>query len=352
MSVAKKAVKESKEVAKLARDAAMNELIERLNPTIKAIVDAQMRAGTLGADAGNLSEGVNRMRQAADYDGITDFEEGVDMKKDKKDQAESVSALFPSIVEMSGEMDEAADEDMDEATEAPVTEGEDEEMDEDLEISESELEEMYAEALQLEVDVKKGFSDMEKPHELGGGVKNDNTKEPASLADLKAGEHTWEGEEPPHKKDWIPEGKVRAAIEQGLRENVVLFRQNKKLREMVQKMHKQLRESNLLNSKILHVNKFMTAHKLTSEQKKTVIESIDKGSTIKEVKSIFGILENSFKAAGAVSESAVRRPRGDSQKRRTSGAPDPKVLRESADREEGGGVTRWQQLAGLKKIVG
>jgi transposase-like protein len=91
----------------------------------------------------------------------------------------------------------------------------------------------------------------------------------------------------------------------------------------------------------------MTAHKLTKEQKKAVIESIDKGSTVSEVKRIFGILESSFKAAGAVTESAARRPRADAQKRRTSGAPDAKVLRESADKAEGNGYGRWQQLAGL-----
>jgi len=104
---------------------------------------------------------------------------------------------------------------------------------------------------------------------------------------------------------------------------------------------------NLLNSKILHVNKFMTAHRLTKEQKKSVIESIDKGSSVNEVRRIFSILESSFRAAGAVTESAARRPHGDSQKRRTSGAPDAKVLRESADKAEGSGIARWKQLAGL-----
>jgi len=113
-------------------------------------------------------------------------------------------------------------------------------------------------------------------------------------------------------------------------------------------MHRKLSESNVLNAKILHVNKFLQAHgRLTAEQKRAVIESIDKGSTVKEVRSIFSILESSFKAAGTVSESAVRRPRADSQKARTSGAPTAKVLRESADKAENNGFGRWQQLAGL-----
>ncbi len=97
----------------------------------------------------------------------------------------------------------------------------------------------------------------------------------------------------------------------------------------------------------------MAANRLTTEQKKTVIESIDRGTTVKEVKSIFSIIQSSFRAAGAtVNESARERPRANSQRARTTGAVNPQVLRESTDRLEDGSSSRWQQLAGLKKIVG
>lgn len=334
MSIVKRAVTESKDVARLAVDAAKNELIEQLNPMVQKIIEKNLRAGTLGED-------LDRIRCHEDGYG-DDFEEGKDMAKD--DKFESVAALFPGVNEVADEMDEGADE-VTEAEEAPVEEAADD-MDEELEISESELEEMYAEALQLEVEVKKGFSDMAKPHELGAGAKYNSHGEAASLTDLKAGEHEWDREEPPAKKDWTVK-EIRNLVKQGMAENQALVNQNTKLTEMVKTLHGKLSEMNLLNSKILHVNKFMTAHKLTKEQKKSVIESIDKGNTVSEVKRIFGILESSFKAAGAVTESAARRPRADSQKRRTSGAPDAKVLRESADKAEGTGYGRWQQLAGL-----
>lgn len=350
MSIVNKAVKESKDVARLAVDAAKNELIEQLTPTIQRIIDGRMRAGTLGRDVTAL-EGVNRMHQAdSGYGGISDFEEGIDMK----DKMESVAALFPGVNEVADDMDESAIDETeqvyegDEVDEAKETD----DMDEELEISESELEEMYAEALQLEVEVKKGFGDMSKPHELGAGAKYNSFSEPGSVEDLKAGEHQWDTEVPPAKQDFTVK-EIRSLVKQGMAENKALSYQNAKLTEMVKTLHGKLSEMNLLNSKILHVNKFMTAHRLTREQKKSVIESIDKGATVNEVKRIFGILESSFRAAGAVNESTARRPRGDSQKRRTSGAPDAKVLRESAGKAEGGGENnRWKQLAGLSKIVG
>lgn len=355
MSIAKSAVNESKAVARLAVDAAKNELIEHLTPTIQAIIDGQLRRGALGQDVAALrGEGVNRMRQAAGgYDGISDFEEGRDMKKDKDEKVESVAALFPGVNEIAegdpdggGEdMGEGVDESEDEAT----YEGKDEDgVDETLELSEAELNAIYREALQLEVDVKKGFGDMAKPHELGAGAKYDSTGEEGSLIDMKSGEHPWEHDEPPAKKKWTVES-LRPLIRQGMAENRGLREQNSKLREMVKAMHGKLTEMNLLNSKILHVNKFMSSHgRLTREQKQSVIESIDRGNTVKEVKSIYAILESSYKASSAISESVGRRPRADSQRRRTSGAPDTRVLRESADRGEGDNAyDRLRQLAGL-----
>lgn len=347
MSIAKNAVNESKAVARLAVDAAKNELIEQLTPTIQAIIDGQLRRGALGED-------VDRLRRAADGYGETEFEEGKDMKKDKKDKMESVAALFPGVSEMAEADDNGYDDTTDEGleesdgTERPgVDEAKDDDMDETLELSESELESIYHEALQLEVDVKKGFSDMAKPHELGAGAKAQYQSDGANLADYGSGEKEWDNVEPPAKKKWTVES-LRPLIKRGMAENRALAAQNAKLTEMVKAMHGKLSEMNLLNSKILHVNKFMTNHnRLTSEQKRSVIESIDRGCTVKEVKSIFSILENSFKAAGAVTESTVRRPRADSQKRRTSGAPNERVLRESADRGEGGGYDRLRQLAGL-----
>lgn len=349
MSIVNRAVKESKDVARLAVDAAKNELIEQLAPTIKSIIDGQLRRGVLGED-------VDRLRRAADGYGETEFEEGKEMSKKDKDKMESVAALFPGVTEVA-EMDEgddmgyddlgAKDEGLGEAEE--VDEAADE-TDESIEISETELEAMYAEALQLEVDVTKGFRDMAKPHEFGAGAKAQYQSDPANLADYKNGEAEWDNIEPPAKKDFTVK-EIRKMVKRGMAENAALAEQNQKLTEMVKALSGKLTEMNLLNSKILHVNKFMTAHRLTAEQKKTVIESIDRGNTVKEVKSIFSILESSFKAAGAVNESAVRRPRADSQKLRTSGAPGAKVLRESADKAEGGGFDRWSQLAGLKKLT-
>lgn len=345
MSIAKRAVKESKGLAELAVSAAQSRIIEQLAPEIKAVVDAAMRSG-------KLDEDVDRLRRAADGHGETEFEEGKDMADDK---LESVAALFPNVNEMADEVDESEDvalEGADEVDESADNDADD--VAEELEMNNEELEAMYNEALQLEVDVSKGFKDMAKPHEFGAGAKGQYQSDGANLADYKNGESEWDDVDPPAKQDWtVKEAKIRRLVRKGIAENKALAEQNAKLREMSGRLAKKLKEMNLLNTKILHVNRFMTSYKLNNEQKKSVIESIDKGKTVAEVKNIYAVVEKTLRTSGAVSESADRRraARADSQKHRTTGAADQRVLRESVDRAEGQGFGRWTQLAGLKKLT-
>lgn len=344
MSIVGRAVKDSKEIARLAVDAAKNELVEEISPAIKRLIERRLREGT-------LSDDVDRLRRHADGHMETEFEEG---KKMEDEKMESVASLFPGVNEVS-ENDDVYEAEIPtlgegEDMEDDVQEGADAPVDETIELSESELEAMYNEALQLEVDVSKGFKATVEPHELGGGARNDNTGEAAALADKKSGEHQWDDETPPAKQDYSMK-EVRQLVRRGMAENKQLRAKATKLEGMVRKMHGKLVEMNLLNSKILHVNKFMSSHRLTNEQKATVIEGIDKASTIAEVKNIYGIIEATFKVTGVVTESK-NKPRADTGKRRTSGAPDAKVLRESADKAEGKGqYDRMQQLAGLSKLT-
>lgn len=343
MSIVGRAVKDSQEVARLAVDAAKNELVEHISPAIKKLIEKRLREGA-------LSEDVDRLRRAADGHMETEFEEGKQMDMDDE-QMESVANLFPGVNEVT-EGDDVAEGEvptLGEGEDEPVEEAADE-MDETIELSESELERMYAEALQMEVDVSKGFRPIAEPHELGAGAKNDNTGEQAALADKKSGEHPWEGEVPPAKQDYTVK-EIRQLVKRGMAENKQLRQRNAQLEKVARALHGKLSEMNLLNSKILHVNKFMASHRLTNEQKKTVIESIDTGKSVTEVKNIYGILESTFKVTGVVSENRNNKPRADAGKRRTSGAPNAKVLRESADKAAGGQNARLLELAGLSKLT-
>lgn len=347
-SVAKRAVAEAREVTRLAVNAAKNELIEEMTPALKDLIERRLRAGLLGED-------VDRLRRAADGYGETEFEEGKEMADKKDDDMdEGVGALFPAISEADDDVCEGGMPEYgatDEATEQ-VAEGD--AVDEEIEISEAELARYYSEGLQLEVDVKKGFGDLPTSADVGHMDKG------PALSDEKSGEHPWEDEEPPAKQDYSVKESIgpqtRTLIKRGIAENkslraevkrlTALANENKKLKERLNVAGQKLSEMNLFNSKILHVSKFMNRHRLTAEQKRAVVESLDRATSLDEVKRTYAVLETTFRAAGVVSEGADRRKaKATGGKLRTSGAAKQEVLRESADAGQGVKFTRWQELA-------
>jgi hypothetical protein len=80
------------------------------------------------------------------------------------------------------------------------------------------------------------------------------------------------------------------------------------------------------------------------------MESIDKARSIEQVKMVYEAITSSFAVSRTLSEEKTRKPIVNAQRRRTSGAPNERVLRESVDNEsDNSGFARLQTLAGLIK---
>ena len=113
--------------------------------------------------------------------------------------------------------------------------------------------------------------------------------------------------------------------------------------ETIEQLKKDLHETNLLNSKLLYVNKIFKANNLSESQKVNVIAAFDKAETVKEVKLVFetvseNVLVNSKEQ---VSESKVK---GMASKATGTTASKPEVISEVSDT-----VRRMQKLAGIIK---
>ena len=65
--------------------------------------------------------------------------------------------------------------------------------------------------------------------------------------------------------------------------------------ETIQSLRKDLHEVNLLNSKLLYVNKLFKSNNLTESQKANVIASFDKAETVKEVNLVFVTFSSTIK---------------------------------------------------------
>jgi len=121
-------------------------------------------------------------------------------------------------------------------------------------------------------------------------------------------------------------------------------KQNEELNEAletVETLRKELNETNLLNAKLLYVNKVFKANNLNESQKANVIAAFDKAETVKEVKLVFETVSENIPSGNK--KEVVREARGFASA--AVGKSDkPEVITEANE-----AVRRMQKLAGIIK---
>jgi len=109
------------------------------------------------------------------------------------------------------------------------------------------------------------------------------------------------------------------------------------MKKEVDELKKELHEVNLLNSKLLYVNKIFRGKNLTENQKAKVLGAFDKATTVAEVKLVFETLNEGLTTAKA----AIKENLGRASK--PMGVATKKPIMEVNSQ-----VARWQKLAGIK----
>jgi hypothetical protein len=123
-----------------------------------------------------------------------------------------------------------------------------------------------------------------------------------------------------------------------------LIAKTKELNEAVKTvgiLRKELQEVNLLNSKLLYVNKIFKANNLTESQKVNVITTFDKAESVKEVKLVFDTVS---KGLGKPSSKTapLHENRGSASRATGLTVKPPEII------EVDETVKRWQKLAGIE----
>ena len=116
--------------------------------------------------------------------------------------------------------------------------------------------------------------------------------------------------------------------------------------ETIEILKKDLNEVNLLNSKLLYVNKIFKSNDLSESQKVNIIAAFDKAESVKEVKLVFETVSDSVvgkkESAKTIKESKAKL--GMASKAGGTTAAKPEVISEVSDT-----VRRMQKLAGIIK---
>jgi hypothetical protein len=320
----KQAIAEAKTIREAAITNAKEALEESLTPHLKEMLAAKLQEMEL------LDEEVDETQDA--------YLEGDDNHSDPEYMQEGEDEEEPM------EDEEEPVEDEEEAEEEPVEEPAEEEEDLDFENMTREDFKELLEDLMGEIQAEKGEEGYVDLGPEGDKLPADDTDSMISidadkeieteevnidelLAELDREEQ--EKEKPGTLKDY---NEASNSERQDLQEAM----------KTIQKLRGQLQEVNLLNAKLLYVNKVFKSNNLSEGQKVNVIAAFDKAETVREVKLVFETVSKNVvaKKPTAIKEhkSFASKPTG------TTAAPRKEVINEVSEQ-----VRRMQILAGIIK---
>jgi hypothetical protein len=245
--------------------------------------------------------------------GITEGEEEDDVTGATPDTAvneeEEMDDVDSEIDEIIKELEAAADDEESYAT----TEGEEEEAAPVAEPTEAPAEEPVAEEDEIDLD--------EILREMGYG------DEPAEEAPVATEEE--------HSEEELDALKAELkTVQSELGEAI----------SVIKSLKGTINEVNLLNAKLLYVNKLFRSFNLTNEQKSKVVETLDRTKNVREVKLVFSTIAESFKFGNGVAKKTTSKIT-ESYASKPAASTAPKQIIS----EDNSAANRFKKLAGIIK---
>ena len=283
-------------------------------PAAKAFSSAAESDELAAADVDKISAAVGSEDENAEkVAGITEGEEEEDVTGATPDTAvneeEEMDDVDSEIDEIIKELEAAADDEESYAT----TEGEEEEAAPVAEPTEAPAEEPVAEEDEIDLD--------EILREMGYG------DEPAEEAPVATEEE--------HSEEELDALKAELkSVQSELGEAI----------SVIKSLKGTINEVNLLNAKLLYVNKLFRSFNLTNEQKSKVVETLDRTKNVREVKLVFSTIAESFKFGnGATKKTTSKITESYASKPAASTAPKQIIA------EDNSASDRFKKLAGIIK---
>jgi len=344
MSTNKELFKEAIADAKAVREAALANakaaLEEALTPKLQSMLAAKLQEmeyeeeGAMGGYTDENLEEEDFMQHDDTSDemqqtGFGHKEQGRpgfgDMSEDDMEEDFDLSEILAELNE--AEEEEEADEE-----EADEEEESDEESDEDMNVADMSVEEL--------TDLIKSIVDQELEAEEAETMDDEEAEE----ADMEVGAEmdAVSDEDEIDLEELLAELDALGKTEDADLDEAKKKKDEKELEEAmrtIQTLRQEMNEVNLLNAKLLYVNKIFKAKNLTESQKLKVIASFDKATNVKEAKVVFESLNNAIQTPA---KKAIKESFGFASK--ATGVAQNRTIVESNDV-----ITRMQKLANIIK---
>jgi len=282
-------------------------------PAAKAFSSAAESDELAAADVDKISAAVGSEDENAEkVAGITEGEEEEDVTGATPDTAvneeEEMDDVDSEIDEIIKELEAAADDEESYAT----TEGEEEEAAPVAEPTQAPAEEPVAEEDEIDLD--------EILREMGYG---DEPTEEAPVAEEE------------HSEEELDALKAELkSVQSELGEAI----------SVIKSLKGTINEVNLLNAKLLYVNKLFRSFNLTNEQKSKVVETLDRTKNVREVKLVFSTIAESFKFGNGVARKTTSKIT-ESYASKPAASTAPKQIIS----EDNSAALRFKKLAGIIK---
>ena len=319
--ILKEAIADAKAVREVALSNAKAALEEAFTPRLQSMLSAKL-SEELEEDLNEEEETNESVEETtieeASFDEMMNYSEDKDpddegYKMESMDEEINLEEILAEL-----ELDEGG------ATEPTFMEGEEE-------IAEGEKEEELEEA--KDEDLDEGFDLDALLEELDG---LDHGLDEAKEEDLDEA-----------KKDDLDEAKEEDLDEAKDKELEETKKELEETNKALTTVRAELNEVNLLNSKLLYVNRIFKANTLNESQKLRVVESLDKAGTAKEAKLIYETIKDTFnisKSEKRKVKSSIKEGLGMASKAAGKSTASKKaVISESNDM-----MTRFQKLANIK----
>jgi len=373
----KQAIAEAKSVREAAIANAKEALEESLTPHLKDMLAAKLQEMEDKKDE-TVEETVEEVEEAKHDDKDESVEEA---KDDKKDEAiEEDLTEVPAVAEEEDGEEEAEDDSEESEDDAPVDDVEpadEPEGDEDLsDLSVDQFKDLIRDIINQEMGAGEAPADDMDGGDIEGMGDEPELEEPAVdgaeeeeidldelLRELEAETTEEVAEAKDDKDESVEEAKEdkKEEVDEDIKNEMeaesdtkdhnvnnvqsgVMKEQLDEALETIETLKKDLNEVNLLNSKLLYVNKIFKSNDLSESQKVNIIAAFDKAESVKEVKLVYETVSDSViskkEATKTIKESKTKL--GMASKAGGTTAAKPEVIAEVSDT-----VRRMQKLAGI-----
>lgn len=121
----------------------------------------------------------------------------------------------------------------------------------------------------------------------------------------------------------------------------------KEIKRQAAELAQKVNETNLINAKLLYLNKILRKYNLSEQQKLKVISAFDKAGTTREAKIVHESLDQAFSVKNDNTKGNLKESIGFASK--AAGNSTKRVINEGVIADVDTQVSRWQKLAGIIK---